>query len=296
MPFLHLTPALIARTECFQAQFHADRMGALAALAGDPFGVEVRPFGSGFGVACKVRHPLLRSKNRIHGVGAAEEDILDDLLRFYRADGLPCSLSVLHGEMSEALFARLTSAGLWSAGSGTAPAIVPDECAAESAPPEVTIRPSGPEEKELYLDLFQQAFAGRSESDSEYRAIQWAEDSLPGGARYIAEVGGKPVGMASFPIVDGVGYFGTGGVLPEFRRRGLQTALIRRRLADAPRLGCDLALGGGSPGTTTYRNFERAGLRLIPAGMHWSERHEQAAQEAPASSSTASAPATSRTC
>jgi ribosomal protein S18 acetylase RimI-like enzyme len=37
--------------------------------------------------------------------------------------------------------------------------------------------------------------------------------------------------MASFAIVDGVGYFGTGGVLPVFRRRGVQTALISRRLA-----------------------------------------------------------------
>ena len=101
--------------------------------------------------------------------------------------------------------------------------------------------------------------------------IQWAEDEdvLLGGARYIADYDGQPVGMASFPIMDGVGYFGTAGVLPEYRGRGIQTALIGRRLADAPVLGCDLALGGGSMGTTTYRNFERAGLRLIPTGMHW---------------------------
>ncbi len=271
----HLTTQQIARAERFQACFHAARMGALAALPGNPFGVEVRPFGAGFGVACKIRHPMLRSKNRIHGFGAEDLDGLDDLLRFYQADGLPCSLSVLHGEMTEALFARLASVGLWSAGNGTVPAIVPDGCAAANVPPSVTIRHSGPKEKELYLDLFQQAFADRGEAAPEYRAIQWAEDALPGGARYIAEAGGKPVGMASFPILDGVGYFGPGGVLPEYQRRGIQTAMIRRRLADAPRLGCDLALGGGSMNTTTYRNFERAGLRLIPMGMHWATRADR---------------------
>ena len=269
MPTLYLTPALIARVERFQARFHAARMGALADLTGNPFGVEVQFFGVGYGVACKARHPLLRGKNRIHGFGAADGGILDDLFRFFRDDGLPCSLSVLHGEMTEALFSRLVSAGLWSAGSGTVPAIVPDGRAEESAPPNVTIRRSGPEEKELYLDLFQQAFVGRGEADPEYRAIQWAEDALPGGARYIAEFEGRPVGMASLPIVEGVGYFGTAGVLPEYRRRGVQMALIRRRLADAPALGCDLALGGGSLGTTTYRNFERAGLRPLPTGMSW---------------------------
>ena len=269
MPTPHLTPQLIARVECFQARFHAARMGALADLPGNPFGVEVRPFGNGFGVACKVHHPLLRGKNRMHGLGAADADALDDLLRFYRDDGLPCSLTVRHGEMSGALFSRLLSAGLWSAGSGTVPAIIPDGRADEEMPPSVTVRRSGPEEKELYLDLFQQAFTGRDEADPEYRPIQWAEDALPGGARYIAEIGGKHVGMAPFPIVEGVGYFGTAGVLPEYRQRGIQTALIRRRLADAPALGCDMVLGGGSMGTTTYRNFERAGLRLIPTGMHW---------------------------
>ena len=267
----HLTPQLIARVERFQARFHAARMGALAALPGNPFGVEVRLFGAGFGVACKISHPMLRGKNRIHGFGVADRDNLDGLLGLYRADGLPCSLSVLHGEMTETLFSRLTSAGLWSAGSGTVPAIVPDGRAEEDMPPDVTVRRSSLEEKELYLDLFQEAFAGRDEADPEYRAVQWAEDDLPGGARYIAEVGGRPVGMASFPIVDGVGYFGTGGVLPEYRRRGTQTALIRRRLADAPALGCDLMLGGGGMDTITYRNFERAGLRLIPMGMHWTD-------------------------
>ena len=263
----HLTPHLIARAERFQARFHAARMGALADLPGNPFGVEICPFGDG--VACKIRHPLLRGKNRIHGFGVADMDALDDLLHFYREDGLPYSLTVVQGGMTEALFTHLTAAPLWSAGSGTVPVIVPDGRADDDALPGVTIRRSGPEEKELYLDLFQQAFAGRDEADPAYRAIQWAEDALPGGARYIAESDGRPVGMASFPITDGVGYFGTGGVLPECRRRGIQTALIRRRLADALALGCDLVLGGGSMGTATYRNFEGAGLRLIPTGMHW---------------------------
>lgn len=274
MLFPHLTPQLITRAECFQARFHAARMAALTAISGNPFGVEVRHFNGSFGVACKIRHPLLRGKNRMHGFGIADLDSLDDLLRFYRTDGLPCSLWVLQEVMTEASFIRLVSAGLWSAGSGTVPAVVINGHADDDMLPGITIRRSGLEEKELYLDLFQQAFAGRDEADQEYRAIQWAEDALPGGVRYIAEVEGRAIGMASFPIMDGVGYFGTAGVLPEGRRRGVQTAFIRRRLTDASALGCDLVLGGGSMGTTTYRNFERAGLRLIPTGMHWTNTGE----------------------
>ena len=51
------------------------------------------------------------------------------------------------------------------------------------------------------MDLFQSAFVGREESALEYRAFQWAEDALPGSVRSVTEIEGKPVGMASFPLL-----------------------------------------------------------------------------------------------
>ena len=77
--------------------------------------------------------------------------------------------------------------------------------------------------------------------------------------------------MASFPVVEGIGYFGAAGTLPEYRGHGVQTALIQRRLHDAPALGCSLVIGGGGLGTATFRNQERTGLRLIPSGSVWRE-------------------------
>ncbi|MGC4046340.1 MAG: GNAT family N-acetyltransferase [Armatimonas sp.] len=269
MALMHLTNELIARAEQFSVGFHAGRMGAIANLPGNPFGVELRVLSNG--IACKVRHPLLKGKNRIIGFRPDDLDSLDELLDFYREDKLRFSLFVPQGQMTPELFECFVQAGLWSAGSGTVPALVPGGDYTPSAP-EIQVRRSEPEEKEAYLDLFQQAFDHRDERVPEYRPIQWAEDSLPGGARYIAEIEGKPVGMASFPVANGVGFMGTAGVLPEYRRRGVQKALIQRRLADAPALGCDLVLAGGSPGSTTYRNFERAGFRLIPTGSGWQER------------------------
>lgn len=272
MSIPHLTKELIARVDRFSARFHAARMSALAALPGNPFGVELRFFGAGDGVACKVRHRILRGKNRILAFTAEDLPLLDDLLAFYRRDGLPFLFFVPHGQTTETLFKALTAAGMWSSGESAVPFLVPDGRADDMAPPtspDILVRLSGLEEKKLYLDLFQQAFQHRDERDPEYRAFQWGEDTLPQSPRYVAEINGVPVGFASFPIVDGVGFFGTGGVLPAYRGRGLQMALIRRRIADAPTLGCNLILAGGMPGTTTYRNFERAGLRLCPTGSAW---------------------------
>jgi GNAT superfamily N-acetyltransferase len=268
MTCMHVTPELIARIDRFSVRFHAARMTTLASLPNDPCGVEIFTFSDG--LACKVKHHLLRSKNRILGFISENLDILDDLILAYKRDGLNFLLCVPSGQTTPYLFQKLVEAGMWSAGSGTMPALIPSNCLATeegSLPPNITIRRSGLDEKELYLDLFQQAFADREESDPEYRDFQWAEDTL--GVRYIAEAAGNPVAMASFPIIDGTGFLGTCGVLPEYRGRGIHRALIDQRIADASGLGCDLVLGGGSPGSTEYRNFERAGLTPVPTGSWW---------------------------
>ena len=56
------------------------------------------------------------------------------------------------------------------------------------------------------------------------------------------------------------GLFGA-ATLPEFRGRGIQTALLTNRLRLAQNAGCDLAVTLTMPGTTSQRNAERAGFK-----------------------------------
>lgn len=272
MSFPIITPELIARIEGFHRRFSIARMEALSALESNPYQVEIAEFGAA--VAFKSRSPLLRGKNRIQGF--QEEDLphLAEALDFFHKEDLRCTLSVPYGKLTQPLFRKLVEVGLWSSGSGTIPVIAPDppsveETEAASNDPAIRVREAGPEEKQLYLELFRRAFEERGEGRADYLAFQWAEDSLPGCRRYIAEVEGEPTAMASFPSFDGVGFFGTAGVAPEWRNRGVQMALLRHRLAVAPSLGIDLVIGGGRCFTTTHRNFERAGMRLIPMGSAW---------------------------
>jgi ribosomal protein S18 acetylase RimI-like enzyme len=50
------------------------------------------------------------------------------------------------------------------------------------------------------------------------------------------------------------------GTLTEFRGRGLQTALLRTRMADAARAGCEYAVVVTQGGITSQRNCERLGF------------------------------------
>ncbi len=271
MPFPLITPDLIARIEQFHLRFSLARMEALQALPGNPYAVEIQRFGNA--LAFKTHSPLLRGKNRIQGFRAEDVPYLHEALNFFRKDDLRCTLGVSYGQMTQDLFMQLSAEGLWSCGSGTVACIVPDRMLvseARAAAP-VQIRESSLSEKTLYLDLFRQAFEARGEGQADYLQFQWTEDTLPGCRRYIAEVENVPVAFASFPIIDGVGFFGTAGVLPAWRGGGIQRALIDRRIADAPSFGCDLVIGGGSLFSTTHRNFERAGLRLVPVGSVWTD-------------------------
>ena len=58
-----------------------------------------------------------------------------------------------------------------------------------------------------------------------------------------------------------VALFGT-ATLPGFRRRGVQTALIRQRLWEAAQSGCEYAVVSTMPGSGSQRNMERRGFRV----------------------------------
>ncbi|RYG25725.1 hypothetical protein EON82_06065 [bacterium] len=76
--------------------------------------------------------------------------------------------------------------------------------------------------------------------------------------RYIAFVDGLPAAAASMIEVGDSVVLGGGTARVPFRGRGLQSALLRRRLRDAGK--GRFALMGAVPGTTSYRNAQRAGF------------------------------------
>ena len=62
---------------------------------------------------------------------------------------------------------------------------------------------------------------------------------------------------------EGVASLGGASTLPAFRNRGAQTALLQARLAFAVESGCEVAMVTTLPGTTSQRNVERQGFRVV---------------------------------
>ncbi len=81
--------------------------------------------------------------------------------------------------------------------------------------------------------------------------------------RFVAEVGGEPVATGSVHTHGGVGWLRAGSVLPEFRGRGLQRAIITARADLAHRAGCDIIGASTVEGGASARNVERLGFEQI---------------------------------
>jgi len=117
------------------------------------------------------------------------------------------------------------------------------------------------------VDLFVRTSASGFIPDGE----QISEEYLRTGARaarapehdsYVAYVGDEVAGAGGCGTRHGVtSLFGT-SVLPRFRRRGIQQALMAVRLERALALGSDLADITSHPGIPTERNAGRLGFRL----------------------------------
>jgi GNAT superfamily N-acetyltransferase len=84
-----------------------------------------------------------------------------------------------------------------------------------------------------------------------------------GFTRYIARVDAEAAGAGSMRMSGGIAQLCGAATLPPFRRRGLQTALLHARLADAAAAGCDVAVVTTEPGSRSQQNVQRAGFALL---------------------------------
>jgi GNAT superfamily N-acetyltransferase len=138
------------------------------------------------------------------------------------------------------------------------------------APPAIEIHPSGADGFDAWLDV---VVAATLHPDSQ--GVPWQEefpreilenaerDTAGLLRRYLATLGGTPAGGGSMRIADGVAQLTGAATAPAFRRRGIQSALLAARLADATAAGCDTAVITVQPGSKSQQNAQRHGFDLL---------------------------------
>ena len=87
--------------------------------------------------------------------------------------------------------------------------------------------------------------------------------AVHGFRQYLARRDGVVAGGGAIRIYEGLAQLSGAATLPEHRRRGVQSALLHARLAEAANAGCDLAVVTTQPGSKSQENVQRAGFELL---------------------------------
>lgn len=252
--------SLARRLEESEAAHWASLMEGLAALPGNPYQPQVRRFGRLVALAC----PGMAKRyfvNRIFGAGDGDEESLQEAVAWMRSLGVPVRIDICPVLPHEMLVRQLAREGFGALGFQMA----------LYGPPVVQVPPSGValRRAETPADF---AFVEKAmpiafeETDPTW--LRWLTDSTrvtltrPDWRTYIGYVDGEPAGFGQLHMANGVGSLALAGTLREFRGRGVQTALILQRIADAAAAGCDLIAAQTGNGTASQRNMERLGLRV----------------------------------
>jgi ribosomal protein S18 acetylase RimI-like enzyme len=129
-------------------------------------------------------------------------------------------------------------------------------------PDGVEVRPIRGDEGQTFVRLVCAAFLNGAEPTEEQLGWMMPTTRAPGTTCIVALIEGVPVGAATVAVSSGVATLSGAGVLPEYRRRGVQSALISARMEAGSAAGCDIASSSTWTGTTSQRNLERLGFRI----------------------------------
>lgn len=86
---------------------------------------------------------------------------------------------------------------------------------------------------------------------------------------FLAELDGTLIAAGSLSLDNHAALLAGASTVPEGRRHGAQFALLNARLRYAAAHGCDLAMMGATPGSTSQRNAERNGFRIAYTRVKW---------------------------
>ncbi|MFZ5816438.1 MAG: GNAT family N-acetyltransferase [Bacillota bacterium] len=249
-----ITSDLVRRLQGVWVKERRTRHGGSMEQPGNPSGIEMRTFGGALAVRSR-RLPSSPWLNRCINLTADDLPHVEEILKFYREAGLTGWLEIAPGTSSPELFAALARGGAHQTGFHTVTYGLPTTEVPPPAPG-VAVRPVEREELDRFLEAHMIGFGAGPEIAPGFRFFF----GLPDWHLYLATVDGVLAGTAILCTYDGVGYMAAASTLPEWRGRGVQTALLHHRIAEAARMGCDLLMGQCDFGTSSHRNQQACGL------------------------------------
>jgi GNAT superfamily N-acetyltransferase len=260
--------ALAARIERAEARLIARASDAARERRGDAVGF-VLPIAGGVASFAEADSPF----NKVAGLGfdgVPTEAELDAVELAFAEHGAPVQVE-LATLADPAIGALLTERGYrlvsFENVLGRSLADPPEPV----APPGVEVRRSGDGELDAWIAVVVEGVAHPNEEGMPSHetfpreTVEHAERDFAaaGIVRYVALLDGVVAGGGSYRVTDGIAQLTGAATAPAQRRRGVQSALLAARLADAAASGCDIAVVSTQPASPSQRNVQRRGFDLL---------------------------------
>ena len=266
-----VTKELVLRLEAAEAGYNTAKLRALQAADDNARGVEIAHLGG------TVLHAVQSRRNNPSVNRAAcfrTEDLahLEDILDWLRRRSAYYWLDVAPALVDDATLKSLADAGLYPS------FFLNVVCATPQEPQEPSPASIAVDEIDLRVQdhgfslAFSEGFGVPLDRLESTRRSAQIEYGAPGWRTYLATVEGQPAAMAALYLEDETASIDAMATVPRHRRRGCQSALLRRCLSDAARAGCTLIASQTRPSSVSERNFARAGFRIAYTKLLYAPR------------------------
>jgi ribosomal protein S18 acetylase RimI-like enzyme len=256
---------LVQRTLAADASYTISRMQVLEKIPGNPIGIAYRWIDA---TAVALLSRFLPAFTRVIGLRAGHEPHIEPLVKWYGEHGVKPTFDMVPGLYDAGLGHELTRLGFFHSGFHASLITEPDVRLPVEGRADVQ-RVLGAAMMEQYLDAYVAGWGIAAKDHDQFKANvrPWLEQ--PDWSLYLARVNGQPAAAATLYLHDRVGYLADATTHPSFRGRGLQLALLRRRINDASAKGCDFISSGAGLLSSSHRNMERAGMRVHFVCAKW---------------------------
>lgn len=259
---------LVHRVIEVDAAYTIARMRVLEGISGNPVGIFYRTIDNV--TALMARHLPSPAFNRIVGLRSGQADHIEPLLDWYREQAVAARFEIAAGDDDGTLARQLARLGYFQSGLHAALICepVPDVALpSDSAVEEVTT----PDAMEEFLAAYVVGWGIPEPAREQFKRNVRPWLGQPGWSLYLARVDGRPAATAILFLHAGAGYLADSATDPACRGRGLHAALLRRRLRHASRAGVEFICSGADFLSTSHRNMERMGMRLLFLRAIWTQ-------------------------
>ncbi len=124
-----------------------------------------------------------------------------------------------------------------------------------------------PDDADHFFDLLGLSGVEFSDEKRNLKRSFYCNDTFRCYASY--EDDGKPTGWATMYVSEHAAFFANMYTIPEYRRQGVHASLLATRLNDVIDLGLQFAFTDVVPASSSHRNCERCGFRILTNNVIW---------------------------